>query len=369
MKNYLTYTLVLFSILIIRCNKHPLVVPCGNPNFNTAFSTRNFKMGFTTWPFGPTYNDRISTYDFISHNADIYSEQFDNYIPWSALINNQPLPKDLTDDIASRLSLKPAGHKSLLSISLLNVMRDGLLPDIDGTLPVYTSISDSIISNAYIKFVKYLVDQFHPDYLVIAMEVNEFRIKKADQWNAYLSLTGAVTTKLKTDYPTLKISSSITLHNWYMPNVADTNAFIKEMADYENAQDFVAISFYPYLKGLSTRADFQKAFDFLHSQNKKPIAFTETGHIAQNLSVPSYHLSITSDMCQQNDYLETLLTNASQHQYEFVIWWAHRDFDALWQTFPDSTKDLGKLWKNIGLVDDLGKVIIFFNSLIYLFIL
>jgi len=352
MKNQ-AFILAIICVTAIHCNRYPLVVPCGDPQYQFN-NPRHFHMGFTTWQFGPNYADRIATYDFISKNADLYSEQFDHYIPWQALINNQPLPKDLTDDIASRLSLKPSGKKLLLSISLLNIPRDGLLPDIDGTIPAYTSISDSVIANAYIKYVRFLTDEFHPDYLVIGMEVNEFRIKKPDQWNAYLQLTGTVASQLKQVYPTLKLSSSITLHNWYQPNVTNPDAFIKEMTDYENAQDFVAISFYPFLKGLSTNTDFQKAFDFLHAQAKKPIAFTETGHIAETLSVPSYNLYVSTDVCQQNSYLETLFTNANEHNYEFIVWWTHRDYDALWQTFPDSTKDLGKLWKDTGLVDELG---------------
>ncbi len=55
------------------------------------------------------------------------------------------------------------------------------------------------------------------------------------------------------------------------------------------------------------------------------------------------------------DYLETLLLNAHNQNYEFVIWWAYRDYDKLWNTFPDEYKDIGKLCRDTGLIDEKGK--------------
>jgi len=39
----------------------------------------------------------------------------------------------------------------------------------------------------------------------------------------------------------------------------------------------------------------------------------------------------------------------------FVIWWAHRDYDELWEIFPDEVNDIGKLWLDTGLVDESGQ--------------
>ncbi len=311
-------------------------------------------MGFTTWPFGPDYSDRQSTYQFIAANADIYTEQFDEYIPWNALLNNQPLPASLTNDIASRLSLRPAGHQLMLSVSLLNIERTNLLADQDGSIPPHASLDDPAIANAYVKFLQYLVAQFQPDYLVIGMEVNVFRIKQPGKWAAYKSLVQQVKTVLKADYPDLPVAESVTLHDWFNPAVPDPVAYIAELDAYVNQQDFAAISFYPFLKNLHTPAEFQQAFDFLHAHTSKPIAFSETGHIAENLSVPAFNLSVSADGCKQNAYLETLLTNARDHNYLFLTWWTHRDFDELWQIFPDDTKDLGRLWRDSGLLNESG---------------
>lgn len=346
---FICTTLILFS----GCRKRNDAL-CADNNFAANFPARNFSMGFTTWPFGPDYADRESTYRFITANADIYSEQFDNYIPWKALINNQALPTDLTNDIASRLSLRPPGHQLFVSVSLLNIERTDLLADQDGTLPAYTTLNDPAIANAYIKYLKYLVDTFQPDYLLLAMEVNVFRLKQQNKWPAYLALMQNVKAALKRDYPLLQMSESVTLHDWFNPDVPDPVSYIAEIDTYVNQQDFAAISFYPFLKGQRKQSEFQQAFDFLHAHTSRPIAFTETAHIAENLNVPAFNLSVPGSVCEQKDYLETLLNNARLHQYQFLIWWTHRDYDELWQIFPDSTKDLGKLWKDTGLLNEKG---------------
>ncbi|HUR10560.1 MAG TPA: hypothetical protein VM012_04290 [Flavitalea sp.] len=354
MKVRITQILILLIFSGLACRKQKDTA-CADSGFSSSFGGRNFFMGFTTWPFGPDYQDREKTYQFISDNADIYAEQFDTYIPWKALINNQPLPADLINDITSRRGLRNPAHKLFLSVSLLNIQRTDLLADVDGTIPGYTTMDEPILIDAYVKFVKYLVDQFQPQYLVIAMEANVLRIKQESKWAGYKSMIQTVRTKLKQDYPALKISESVTLHDWYNPQVPDPIAYAAEISDYVKQQDFLAISFYPFLKGLQSRQGYQQAFDFLHSQTTKSIAFSETGDIAENLSIPAYNVSIKGDVCAQNEYLETLLTNARNHDYEFIIWWTHRDYDELWKIFPDSTKDLGKFWRDTGLENENGE--------------
>jgi hypothetical protein len=163
-----------------------------------------------------------------------------------------------------------------------------------------------------------------------------------------------VKSRIQQEYPSLKISESLSLHNLYQPEVLDSEDYIDEIVAYANNMDFVAISFYPFFKGQHSKNDFQKAFDFLHSKITKPIAFSETSHLSEDLSISSYDLFIESSECEQNLYLENLLSNAQKHNYEYVIWWAHRDFYELWLTFPEELKDFGKLWRNTGLVADDG---------------
>jgi hypothetical protein len=315
---------------------------------------RSFKMGFTTWSYGANLQDVKDTYTFISNNADIYAEHIDSNIPWGAWINDQALPTEFTNEITGRAGRKITGKQLLLSVSLLNFSRDELASDFDGAVPAYTHLDDPEIKGAYYKHINYLVSQFEPDYLVIAIEVNELLLRSPEKWASYKSLIFDVKSRIKLAYPDLKISESISLHNLYEPDVTSPESYIIEITNHINQNDFVAISFYPFLKNLSSKTEFQKALDFIHANTLHPVAFVETAHIAENLVIPNLNVSIVGDETEQNEYLETLIENAGTQDYEFIIWWAHRDYDALWQTFPEEVKDLGQIWRDTGLLDENG---------------
>ena len=329
------------------------LVNCSNSDTtnDTPTPTRNFEMGFTTWPFGPNLQDVDDTYNFIKNNADVYTEHIDNNIPWNAWMNDQTLPSEFTDEINGKVSRR-LNKKLLLSVSLFNLNRDDLAEDIDGTVPSYTQLNDSSIEDAYFKHVQYLINQFFPDYLVIAIEVNELRLRAEGKWDAYQLLIQNVTSRIKDLYPNLPISESVSLHNWYDPESSNTSEYILEISNHINQLDFAAISFYPFLKNLHTKNEFQQAFDFLHEHINIPIAFVETSHIAENLDIPNLNVFISSSELEQNIYLETLFENAQIQDYHFVSWWTHRDYDLLWETFPEDLKDIGQLWRDTGLIDE-----------------
>lgn len=339
---FLTITLVLFGCKKEETTSDPIV------------EARAYKMGFTTWSYGPTLEAVDNTYEFIENNGDIYTEHVDNMIPWNALINEEPLPDEFINEIQGKVNRRIQGKPLLLSVSALNGLRTDLAPDFDGNPPPYDSMDDAEIQLAYVKHIDYLVEQFSPDYLVIAIEVNELRVQNQQKWEEYKSLIASVTSTIRDFYPNLMISESITLHNLYEPNVADPQAYMDEMITYINEMDFAAISFYPFLKNLHIEGDMQEYFDYINDNITKPIAFVETSHIAENLVVPNLNLNIIGDEIEQNVYMQTLLDNAEENDYEFVIWWAHRDYDALWATFPPEIMDLGQLWRDTGILDEDG---------------
>jgi len=349
---YILFALTLFSACENEPSKPEL---CDSDQSLDVVTSRSFKMGFTTWSFGPDAEDVEATYQFINGHADIYSEHLDEAIPWKALLNHTAFPTKFNNDMAYKVSKRSANQQMLLSVSLLNIDRNNLMKDYDGTVPLYSAMNDIAIEDAYFDYLVYLIELFKPNYLVTAMEVNELKVKSETRWEEYKLLMSNIRSRIKTAYPSLQISESVTLHNWYLPNVENQTAFVDDITSYINQNlDFAAISFYPFLKGMHTKTDMQKAFDFLHGETIKPVAFVETSHIAEDLVVPSFSLNINGSVCEQKEYLEVLLLNAWLHDYQFIIWWAHRDFDELWAIFPDETKDLGLLWRDTGLLDEAG---------------
>lgn len=322
--------------------------------FFSEYESRSFEMGFSTWAYAPTTASVNDTYAFIGANADVYSEHLDLSVPWSAWMNDTALPSAFTNEIASRKSKRINGAKLAVSVSLLNSSRNELATDYDGTTPEYTALNNQAIEDAYLKHLEYIVNELNPDYLIMAIETNELLIHTPEKWDEYKLLMANIRTRIKAEFPSLPISESMTLHNFYEPIVDDPTTFINEIASYANSLDFAAISFYPFFKGLKTKEEFQDAFDLLHEKITKPIAFAETSHLSEDLTVESFDLFIAGNETEQKDYLETLLTNAQEENYLYVIWWAHRDYDELWETFPDEVKDLGKLWISTGILNEDG---------------
>lgn len=330
----------------------PSVATCPSDNSLDVLTQRNFKMGFSTWSYGPKLADKDATYQFISSNADLYSEQIDDKIPWKAWINNTSLPVAFTDEIADRVARRLGNLQLALSVSLLNTDRNDLLEDYDGSRPSYTSLDEQQIEDAYFSHLDYLIGQFNPNYLILSMEANDLLVKSPGKWSEYKLLMGKVRTRVKSKYPNLLLSESMTLHNWFNPDVSDPAGYIAEIENYTQQLDFVAISFYPFFKGLTNKTQFQQAFDFLHSKVSKPIAFVETTHLAETLELTNQ--TIVASECEQQEYLEVLLLNAHKENYRFLVWWSFHDYDALWQTFPDNVKEIGKIWRDTGLFDENG---------------
>ncbi len=355
--NRILLNLIFISLLlVISCDEEQIQPEnCELTSVLAQNENRNFKMGFSTWSFGPNEADKITTMDFIAQNADVYCEQIDNKIPWNALINNTAYPQEFIDEINFRVQQR-LNSELFLAVDLLNSDRSEILEDYNGSIPQYTHLYDDAIKNAFVKHIKWLVTQFSPDYLIITQEANELYIKDQNKWNEFKVLIEDVKSEIKLVYPNLPISVSITLHNLLNPeDVSDVAAYHNEVHALIESMDFAAVSFYPFFKGMHTKTEFQTAFDFINDFTNKPIAFVETCHLAENLEIESYNLEIQSDVCEQNRYLEVLLENAQSNNYWFVIWWSHRDFDALWETFPETDKDLGKLWRDTGILDETGE--------------
>ncbi|KPM32287.1 Hypothetical protein I595_1937 [Croceitalea dokdonensis DOKDO 023] len=352
MKEKMTLTVFLGLVLLF-------ILGCSNEDTTETNETseptgRSFSMGFTTWSFGPELQDVDDTYAFIANNADVYVEHLDNQIPWNAWINGQPLPQAFTDDVVGRATRKIPNTELVLSVGLLNTNRGDLIKDVDGSIPNYSSLNDAHIQEAYTQHIRYLTTLFSPDYLVIAIEVNELWLRNNGLWNGYVQLINEVMAQTKSTFPNLPISASISLHNLYEADIPNEDTYVNEVLGHINQMDFIAVSYYPFLKNQNTVSQFQENLDFLHSKTTKPIAFVESGHLAENLVVPGLGVSIDGNSTEQKLFLETLLTNAQTNDYLMVNWWAHRDYDALWEVFPPEVRDIGQLWRDTGLLDENG---------------
>ena len=324
------------------------LMTCYEPSDTVIITNRTFSMGFSTWSYGPSSEATNNTYNFLGENGDIYSEQFDDHIPWFALRDGRPLPEQASSDLNTRVDNIISSNDLVLSISLFNPDRNDLITGYNGDTPMYNSLSEPFVEDTYFTYVTTMADAFpNLKYLVVAMEVNEFYLKSNEKWEDYKTLMANLKPRLYERYPGVQISESITLHNL---STSSDQQYVDDIISYVNELDFAAISYYPFLHGALDDNQIQKDFDFLHDKISKPIAIVETGQIAETLEVPE--VTLETDECTQKDYVQLLLSNANSHNYEFVIWWTHKDYDELYETFPESTKPLGRIWRDAGLINE-----------------
>ena len=334
-----------------------ILISCKKNNPQKLIQSRTFKMGFTTNNLNYIENeeeegDFEQNYDSIQKYGDIYLEEMDVSIPWNVLVNNTNLPGYITDDVESRIS-KKNGDQIVLALNLLNKNRTNLQTDFSGNMPYVNKISDQIIEDALFIYVRYLVYRFDPQYLILAEGSNELLLNNKTLWPEYKALMLGLKSRLKIEFPDLKIAQSVSLHYWENANVTDQAANNAEVLGFVNAFDFAAIEYYPAFMDQHKRKDFNKSLDFINKKIDIPLAIIKSGHLANNLDGASIN-DTESDEKEQNEFLKSLLVNAHNNQYEFVIWDVFQDYDQIWDSLPSWEQSSSKIYKDMGLKDELG---------------
>lgn len=320
-------------------------------------------MGFTTWPWAATKQAVDETADFIRRNGDSVAEQFDNGVPWYALLRGEPWPEKFEAEIKARVSHKHDFDTVILSLNPLSIARDGMAPDVGpGTIVDLRGryiFQDSRLANAYGEYAGRMLLRFRATYLVYGIEVNEFLIKHPEQWDDFVRfMKQARKSILK--YDDLYLGVSISLHNLVQLPPKERAEAIRKLRELTDDDKFIAISYYPFLAGHRSRQQIKEDFaiaDQLKSK-KNIIQFmivSETGEIAEPLVIPSLKVNMAGSEKIQADYLQALMEETTNRNCYSITWFTHRDYDALMGTFPPALRDLGRTWRDTGLIEERGR--------------
>lgn len=198
------------------------------------------------------------------------------------------------------------------------------------------------------------VEFFQPDYLAIGIEINLLYDHKPSEWDAFMTLHQETYTALKAKYPDLPIFASvlgIALLDGFRDegNSTQHRLLLDDIMEYS---DYYAISFYPYLTRYLTTSLPDSMWDNLFSLSAKPIAITETGYPAQAFSVANGTIPFDGTPEKQDMYISRLLQEADERDFEFVINFVVRDYDALYEWMNGC--DLEILWRDTGLYAEDG---------------
>lgn len=339
------YIYLLVTLSFIACKKN-------NPQ--KVIKSRTFNMGFSSTNFGPTELDQTQTYDTIQNYGDIYLEEITSSIPWDMLINEPTsgLPGYIEEEVSYKASQKN-GDKLILGFNLLNKARTHIQTDYNGNFPNVNSIDDPSIVDAYLRYISYYIYRLTPQYVVLSMDSNELLLNNKTIWSGYKALLTKIRIKAQNEFPEIKFSQSVSLHYWENPPVNDVAAYNAEIQGLYNGYDFVAVSYFPFLTDLHKRKEFQKSFDFLNEHVNLPIAIVKSGYLANNLDGSTID-NIEIEENEQEKFLNSLLINAQNNDYEFVIWSVHQDYDLFWESLPDWSQASARTFRDTGLKDETG---------------
>jgi hypothetical protein len=326
--------------------------------------TRSFYMGVTPWPADFTGQEVNNSYDFINNHCDIVSHHFDDGIPYEEVFLNQSMPAGLQQDIQTRKTKTASGKKIFLSVSTLNLTRkekadyyrEAIVTDSIKNYWKQLPFNDNKIITAYVNYISRLIDAFQPAYVNYGVESNN-SLWNAAEFVLYKDFISKVYGQLKIKYPGIPLFIS-----FIVDETTEGYNYASQLIAYT---DFLGLSAYPYVtvsssaSGNTDPKNFPADYftKFINLAPSKPLAFAETGYIAENLVIPSYSLNKQGNDAWQKDYLEMICKLCNERKAKMLIWFCHKDYDAGSNTLRTLGlyQDLFGFWEDTGLKDETGR--------------
>lgn len=360
MKNFEAKAFAITLILIAGCAEQN--TPEGGSSTSVS-ENRSFLMGMTPWPYDFTEEAVDNTYRTVAEHTDLIVHHFDNGIPWEEALTGKPYHRNVVNEIKTRVNHLEKGKKVYVSVTPLSFDRKRLADywgeetNMERTGKWKSKeYDDPEVIKAYTNFCRYLIEQFDPTYMAYGIEV-DLGLLDSESLEKFLVLAEKVYTTLKKENPDLSLF--LTFHLGDTPDEEAKRSADRRLLEYS---DLVAISVYPYWVSESMEANPQNLPRNLFSQMadlapEKPFAVSETGYIAEDLTMKTYGITLKGKEEWQAAYVKFLLEECNRLHAEFVIWFVSRDYDGGWEKLEAMRFDeLFKMWKDTGLLDGDGNV-------------
>ena len=326
--------------------------------------TRSYYMGFTPLPYESSADAANYTYHALRENADIINHQFDNGVPWTEALAGEEFSNEITNDWTFRKNQTNASQKIYISVSPINFSRTGLASyrNAQSNLPLpapwdsYHFNSDEV-KTAYLNYCTRIIDFFHPDYFNMAIEANLLYVNKPAVWSEYVEFHQYIYSALKQKYPQLAVFCSVSGAHLLKGLISNNDHVQQRLAVLQLLEysDLYSVSFYPCLTSLLGNPYPVNTFDDLFNISDKPLAIAETGYAAQPFAINTTAglVTIEANADKQEKYIRDLLNACLKRKAVFVINFAVRDYDKLWEQTDSSTAaNIG--WRDAGIVDEKG---------------
>ena len=334
---------------------------------HSCVEQRKFLMGMTPFPFAASSEGYETGFQIAAEHGDIIAHHYDNGIPWPQMRNSKEfsaLPQTIQTEWQERLKRTLPDHKIYLALTPIAITRDQLAPykaeeediplSVIGEPWASARFNDNDVVIAYRNYIETAVEFFRPDFLSIGIEVNLLNVNRPDLWADYVDLQKQTYEYISNLYPSLPVFVSVTANEFY-PNITEVNRdqHIAAFREIEPYTDFFALSIYPYMSALLTDSIPDDYFQVLDLISNKPMAITETGYLAESLTLDFGNgnvLQFNGTDALQQQWIEFVLNQAQARDLRFVINFVNKDYDLLCQQI--NCVDADRLWEDTGLIDE-----------------
>ncbi|MFP4499485.1 MAG: hypothetical protein ACLFTT_00665 [Candidatus Hydrogenedentota bacterium] len=349
-------------LFLILCVAVPaaMVLPTGCPPPEDP--ERTFYMSFTQWPYEAGANAFDDTFALLRPHSDMVSFHIDEGVPWPEAFIGSGYTGEYEGFLGLLQNQRASGDTAYLALSSLNAARDGMAQYRGETANMERpapwdefgfGVED--VAKAYANYCHDMIARFDPKFFNYGIEATELFFQNPDLWELYVDFNAEVYTRIKARFPNLMTGFSVSLKQ---PDTEAARATRKAVTDLLPYADFLGVSAYPYVyfgppvTGNPATMEAGWLYQAVEMAQGKPVAITETGWPAEDVSVSTFGLDITATPALQQAYVRRMLAAASEIGALFVVWFTVADYDALLEAFPPEARDIGRIWANTGLYDD-----------------
>lgn len=321
---------------------------------------RNFLMGFSPWPYDFSLEAVEWTYKTINDYGDVVSHHLEEGVPWDEALYNKPFSQSYTNDLNYRLQHVNRDHKIVLQLNPLDIKRANLAPHrgekANEPLPstwTNKTLNDPDVKKAYVRYIERMDNLFKPDYLLTGIEVNLILRNNPKIWKDYVELQCHVYKSLKKKNQNKKIYVSVFaasfLPEWVKEDKLEEH--VQALKDLSPCTDGFALSVHPFMSALLADSFPDNYFDRLSEVIPHIVGISESSYTAQKWTLMWMVWNGTQE--KQDHFLSLMLNAAQKQKMEFVIWYAPRDYDAMWKGVL-GRDSLALIWRDTGLFDENG---------------
>lgn len=302
--------------------------------------TPTTRWGFVPFPAGPNEQSVGDAFRFVAAEGDLVAFHFDDGIPWEGLLADSDLPPALVGEMASLKAF--AAQNPQLGVYVATAITDQTRSGIPGSWraggpPASVagrSFDDPEVREGIRRWVRYLADEFEPDWFNLAVEINMYEVAQPTDYPNLVSLYRELYEEIKAAHPKTVVFAS------FQMELGDPRA----AADLVDTLDIIGISTYPYVTGNGFPAE--EYFDSIADLGL-PLAVAETGYPAAAL--PTLAGRQTFSPSDQADYVEWLGRRAETPGLVFVAWFFPTDITAWIDALPPSEQDVPRLFESLGM--------------------